>query len=171
MCAHPNIAALVGAHYDARHVYVLTDLSSSGTLRTALASTAPAAAAPPAAPRAASRCAGFPEHVAQFHAACALLALEHLRAHRVAHRDLRPEAFVLDARGYPKLSGFDCARVLGGGERAYTLCGSPEYMAPEVSLRRADGLRDGWPRMAMARDGLSRLAMGCDGLRWIVDCH
>ena len=48
------------------------------------------------------------------------------------HRDLKPENLVLDAEGYLKLVDLGLARQLAPGERAWTLCGTAEYVAPEV---------------------------------------
>jgi serine/threonine protein kinase len=34
--------------------------------------------------------------------------------------------------GWLRLADFGFAKRLGPGERTYTLCGTPEYLAPEV---------------------------------------
>ena len=52
--------------------------------------------------------------------------------HYQVHRDLKPENLVLDAEGYLKLVDLGLARQLAPGERAWTLCGTAEYVAPEV---------------------------------------
>ncbi len=57
----------------------------------------------------------------------------HRRA--VAFRDLKPENVMIDRLGYPKLIDFGLAKPLEAcGGKTYTLCGTPEYLAPEVIL-------------------------------------
>jgi len=67
---------------------------------------------------------------ARFYVACALLGLEHLHERWIVNRDLKPENILLDANGYCKLADFGLAKFLVG--HTYTLCGTPDYMAPEV---------------------------------------
>jgi protein kinase A len=81
----------------------------------------------------------FDEQTAQFYAAEIVLVLEYLHETQegVAYRDLKPENLLLDGDGHIKLVDFGFAKRLGNGEddrpvETYTLCGTPEYLAPEV---------------------------------------
>jgi len=76
---------------------------------------------------------GSEEH-ARFYIACLLSALEHLHERSWAYRDLKTENVVLDVHGYGKLCDFGTAKRLTKtqGWRTYSVCGTPEYMAPEV---------------------------------------
>lgn len=49
----------------------------------------------------------------------------------IAYRDLKPENILIDAEGHLKLVDFGFAKRIGAAE-TYTLCGTPEYLAPEV---------------------------------------
>ena len=48
----------------------------------------------------------------------------------VVYRDLKPENILIDDSGHVKLIDFGFAKIVDG--RTYTLCGTPEYLAPEV---------------------------------------
>ena len=69
---------------------------------------------------------------AQFYAAQIVLVVEHLHELDIAHRDIKSEAFLIDNKGYLKLASFNFAKKIYF--KAYTICGTPEYMAPEVIL-------------------------------------
>ena len=46
--------------------------------------------------------------------------------------DLKPENLLIDNKGYLKITDFGFAKKLPPGSKTYTLCGTPEYLAPEV---------------------------------------
>ncbi|KAI9248393.1 kinase-like domain-containing protein [Sporodiniella umbellata] len=70
------------------------------------------------------------EKEARFFAAEIVLAIEYLHEKNIVYRDLKPENVMLDAEGHVKLIDFGFAKVLN--EKTYTLCGTPDYLAPEV---------------------------------------
>eukprot|EP01128_Nolandella_sp_AFSM9_P002402 TRINITY_DN1276_c0_g1_i1.p1 TRINITY_DN1276_c0_g1~~TRINITY_DN1276_c0_g1_i1.p1 ORF type:complete len:700 (+),score=81.45 TRINITY_DN1276_c0_g1_i1:239-2101(+) len=74
----------------------------------------------------------FPSHVAKFFAAELILALSFLHEHKICYRDLKPENILLDLKGHIKLANFSFARYLRPNERSWTMCGTPDYLAPEV---------------------------------------
>lgn len=56
-----------------------------------------------------------------------------------------PENFLVDESGYLKLCDFSVARFLHDGERAQTVCGTPQFLAPEVVLGKGyDRAADIW---------------------------
>lgn len=68
---------------------------------------------------------------AKFYLSEILLALEHLHNNGVIYRDLKPENVLIDSTGHIKLADFGISRMgFKTSDIAYTMCGSPEYMAP-----------------------------------------
>lgn len=88
-----------------------------------------------------SRFRRFPERVARFYAAELLLALGHLHKRGIIYRDLKPENVLLDAEGHVKLGDFGLAKagIQHACEGATSMCGTPEYMAPEVLAQQGHG--------------------------------
>ena len=75
----------------------------------------------------------FEPPTACFYVAMVVSALTHLHGHAIVYRDLKPENLVLDGEGYLRLVDYGHSRPLPSlAERAWTMGGTPEYMAPEV---------------------------------------
>ena len=72
-----------------------------------------------------------------------VLCLEYIHDKRIIYRDLKPENLLFDADGYLKLVDFGFAKRID--ERTWTVCGTPEYMAPEIILNKGhDKAVDWW---------------------------
>jgi serum/glucocorticoid-regulated kinase 2 len=81
-----------------------------------------------------SRYQRFPERWTRFYAAELLLALAHLHSKGIIYRDLKPENVLLDSEGHVKLGDFGLAKanIRHPYKGATSMCGTPEYMAPEI---------------------------------------
>ena len=74
----------------------------------------------------------FPNDVALFYVSEITLALEYLHYNEIIYRDLKPENLLISSDGHIKLTDFGFAKKIKG--KTYTLCGTPDYIAPEILL-------------------------------------
>lgn len=72
----------------------------------------------------------FSTSTGNFYAAEIVTALEYLHSKNIVYRDLKPENLLLDRDGHLKITDFGFAKKLT--DRTWTLCGTPEYLAPEI---------------------------------------
>jgi hypothetical protein len=111
--SHPFIVNLLGMQFDEKRLYLLFEYVPGGELFSYL-----------------RREGKFSESSSQFYAAEILLAFEHLHKSKIVYRDLKPENLLLTKKGHIKITDFGFAKVVQ--DRTYTLCGTPEYLAPEI---------------------------------------
>ena len=74
----------------------------------------------------------FPNDVALFYVTEIVCALEYLHSIGVAYRDLKPENLLIGADGHLKITDFGFAKKIK--DKTFTLCGTPEYLAPEIIM-------------------------------------
>ncbi|KAM9907374.1 hypothetical protein OXX79_000994 [Metschnikowia pulcherrima] len=110
---HPFLIRMWGTFQDARNLFMVMDYIEGGELFSLL--------------RKSQR---FPNPVAKFYAAEVTLALEYLHSHDIIYRDLKPENILLDRNGHIKITDFGFAKEVS--TVTWTLCGTPDYIAPEV---------------------------------------
>mmetsp|Transcript_74595 Transcript_74595/g.159855 ORF Transcript_74595/g.159855 Transcript_74595/m.159855 type:complete len:324 (+) Transcript_74595:124-1095(+) len=119
MMEHPFIVNLLGYTKDERYVMMIMECISGGELFRHL--------------RIAKK---FSDDQAMFYAALVAIAFEYIHAQHVAHRDIKPENILMCSNGYLKITDFGLAKLVAPGVRSYTVCGTPDYMAPEVLLNK-----------------------------------
>lgn len=119
---HPYIAKLYLALQDQQYIYFVLELLQGGELFTHLRNKGK-----------------FNEVAARFYAATVVYAFSTLHAKKIAYRDLKPENLVIDQTGYIKLVDFGLAKQLLSG-KTWTLCGTPDYLAPEIILNEGHDL-------------------------------
>mmetsp|Transcript_22034 Transcript_22034/g.51669 ORF Transcript_22034/g.51669 Transcript_22034/m.51669 type:complete len:357 (-) Transcript_22034:152-1222(-) len=124
---HPFIVNLFGTFQDDTTLYFALEYVIGGEFFTHL--------------RKANR---FPEHTARFFGASVVAAFEHLHSRDIIYRDLKPENLLLDRNGYLKICDFGFARHIEPASKTWTLCGTPEYLAPEIILNKGHGKAVDW---------------------------
>ncbi|XP_072907108.1 ribosomal protein S6 kinase alpha-5-like isoform X3 [Hemitrygon akajei] len=76
----------------------------------------------------------FTENEVQIYTGEIVLALEHLHKLGIIYRDIKLENILLDGDGHIVLTDFGLSKefVIDKNEKAYSFCGTIEYMAPEI---------------------------------------
>ncbi|XP_069802087.1 ribosomal protein S6 kinase-related protein [Dendropsophus ebraccatus] len=112
---HPFIQCLGESWQGQRHLFIMCNYCSYGDLYTLWMSAK-----------------HIDEDTIRLFAAELVSVLVYLHNLGIIHRDVKMENILLDERGHLKLSDFGLSRHLPFGECAYTICGTLQYMAPEV---------------------------------------
>mmetsp|Transcript_5741 Transcript_5741/g.3297 ORF Transcript_5741/g.3297 Transcript_5741/m.3297 type:complete len:105 (+) Transcript_5741:271-585(+) len=84
----------------------------------------------------------FANDVALFYVTEIICALDYLHSFNIAYRDLKPENLLIDKEGHIKITDFGFAKVIE--DRTMTLCGTPEYLAPEIIEGHGHGIGVDW---------------------------
>eukprot|EP00347_Sterkiella_histriomuscorum_P013151 403365815 len=122
---HPFVLEYFGFLQDDRYIYFLTELLRGGDLFTY------------------HRSVGhFSQKQTQFYGAQIVCIFEYLHGKDIIYRDLKPENIMIGDDGYLKLIDFGFAKVVR--KRTYTICGTPEYIAPEILLNQGHSKPVDW---------------------------
>uniref|UniRef100_A0A4W5LZM0 Ribosomal protein S6 kinase n=1 Tax=Hucho hucho TaxID=62062 RepID=A0A4W5LZM0_9TELE len=117
---HPFVVKLHYAFQTEGKLYLILDFLRGGDLFTRL-----------------SKEVMFTEDDVKFYLAELALGLDHLHSLGIIYRDLKPENILLDEEGHIKLTDFGlCKEAVDQEKKAYSFCGTVEYMAPEVVNRQ-----------------------------------
>lgn len=84
----------------------------------------------------------FSDELSKFYAGQVVLALEYIHHCEVIHRDIKPENILIDVTGYVKLCDFGFSKKIK--KKTWTLCGTPEYLAPEIIMSRGYNYAVDW---------------------------
>ncbi|TWW64238.1 cAMP-dependent protein kinase catalytic subunit PRKX [Takifugu flavidus] len=112
-------------HHDERFLYMLMDFVPGGELFSYLRSRG-----------------RFSNATGLFYTSEIVCAIEYLHSKEIVYRDLKPENILLDSEGHIRLTDFGFAKKLS--DRTWTLCGTPEYLAPEVIQSKGHGRAVDW---------------------------
>lgn len=97
------------------------------------------------APRAPDAPWGLPEEQSRFYAYVISDAVIYMHKKGYIYRDLKPENVLIGNNGYPTLIDFGFAKKLESNELTFTLCGTPQYIPPEMVLQKGHGFAaDHW---------------------------
>uniref|UniRef100_A0A1D1YK16 non-specific serine/threonine protein kinase n=1 Tax=Anthurium amnicola TaxID=1678845 RepID=A0A1D1YK16_9ARAE len=108
----------------------------------------------------------FSEDLARIYTAEIVSAVSHLHANGIMHRDLKPENILLDADGHVMLTDFGVAKQFEEKSRSNSLCGTIEYMAPEIVLGKGhDKAADWWSVGILLFEMLTAKPPYCGGNR------
>merc|ERR1712187_250601 len=92
-----------------------------------------------------SRAGRFSEGRCRFYSCEILLAIEYLHRLNIVYRDLKPENILLDADGHVKLTDFGLSKEgIQDNFSAKSMCGTPEYLAPEILDKEGHGKAVDW---------------------------
>jgi len=92
-----------------------------------------------------SRAGRFSEGRCKFYASEILLGLEYLHSLSIIYRDLKPENLLLDSDGHAKITDFGLSKEgISDNVSARTMCGTPEYLAPEILDKKGHGKAVDW---------------------------
>ncbi|CAN0151670.1 unnamed protein product [Ascophyllum nodosum] len=125
MIAHPGIVNMFGYFLDDTRLYLVMEYVEGGELFSHLRT-----------------CVRFPDSQGKLYAAEIVLAFSYLHNLNVIYRDLKPENLLITREGRIKVADFGFAKVVE--DRTWTLCGTPEYLAPEIIQSKGHGRSVDW---------------------------
>ena len=114
-----------GFMQDERYIYFVTELLTGGDLFTYH-----------------RKVGNFNAAATAFYGAQVTSIFEYMQSKNIVYRDLKPENIMIGGDGYLKMIDFGFAKIVT--KRTYTICGTPEYIAPEILLNQGHGTPVDW---------------------------
>lgn len=114
-----------GFMQDERYIYFITELLTGGDLFTYH-----------------RKVGNFNAAATAFYGAQVTSIFEYMQSKNIVYRDLKPENIMIGGDGYLKMIDFGFAKIVT--KRTYTICGTPEYIAPEILLNQGHGTPVDW---------------------------
>ncbi|KAF8316971.1 kinase-like protein [Cantharellus anzutake] len=111
---HPNVLRLYGFFHDEKRIFLMLEFAAKGELYKQLA-----------------KFGSFSEKRSSRYIAQMTDALQYLHSKHVIHRDIKPENLLLGLNGELKIGDFGWS-VHAPGNRRTTLCGTLDYLPPEM---------------------------------------
>lgn len=80
--------------------------------------------------------------VYQFYTVELVCGIQHMHSLNIMYRDIKAENIVLNRDGHIRFVDFGFAKIVT--DKTYTLCGTPEYLAPEIIHGQGYGIAVDW---------------------------
>ena len=126
----PFVVQLINTYKSSKRLYMLMEVVQGGELYSRVH------------PR--GKVHGLENGTARFYAGCVAVGLSYLHSLDILSRDLKPENVLIDSTGYAKICDMGFSKVVPIGSKTYTLCGTVEYLAPELLVGRGHNRGVDW---------------------------